>query len=254
MKRKRPLVSILLPVYKSERYLSDCLQSLLTQSYKTIEIIAIDDNSSDNSYSLLRSFAKQDKRLKAFKNKKRYGMTTTLNRLVRHAKGQFITFASPNDLSPKSRIAKQVSFLLENPKIAGVGTQTNFIDKKSKKIGTSNFPLFHEGLRETLLAGLSMQPETILLNRSLLPLDILKFKPVSYPFIYTEVFIKCIQYAPFANLNKVLYFHRKTSFTSPGRREILPALIKSWIKATTLDYTPSIRVLLMPFLTRQPSV
>ncbi|OGH22937.1 MAG: hypothetical protein A3F31_00515 [Candidatus Levybacteria bacterium RIFCSPHIGHO2_12_FULL_38_12] len=247
--KQKPLVSILLPVYKSQDYLSDCLQSLLSQTYKNLEIIAIDDNSSDASYRILRSFAKTDKRVRTYRNKKRYGIAVSLNRAVRRARGRFIAFMNHNDIASKERINQQIKFLLNNPKIAGVGTQARYLDKNQKRIGKSSFPLVHQGLRETLLAGLSLQPETVVLNRSLLPIDILKFKSNQYPFVYTEVFIKCIQYALFANLNTYLYFHRKTNFTTPGRTQIIPMLIKSWIKATTLDYTPSIRALLLPFLT-----
>lgn len=247
--KEKPLVSILLPVYKSQNYLLDCLNSLLSQTYKNIEIIAIDDNSSDSSYKILRTFAKKDKRLKAYKNKKRYGIAVCLNRAVRRAKGQFIAFMNHNDICSKNRIYEQVGYLLENPKIAGVGTQARFLDKKQKKIGKSNFSQEHENIKETLLAGISLQPETVMINRNNLPIDIFKFKSNQYPFVYTEVFIKCIQYADFANLPKFLYYHRKTNFTTPARTEIIPSLIKSWIKATTLDYTPSIRALLIPFLT-----
>ena len=91
MEDKKPLVSIILPVFNSEKFLHFCLKSLIRQSYKNIEIIAIDDNSKDNSFKILKSFRKQDKRLHVSKNIKKYGFPVCLNRALKKAKGQFRT-------------------------------------------------------------------------------------------------------------------------------------------------------------------
>src|SRR6266540_5036790 len=99
MKNSKPLISILLPVHNSEGYLADCLNSLLNQTYKNIEIVAMDDKSSDNSYRILNQFKKQDKRLRVYKNIKRYGIAVTLNRLLKKTKGNYIAFMDTNDIS-----------------------------------------------------------------------------------------------------------------------------------------------------------
>ena len=256
MKRLRntALVSILLPVYKSEKNISNCIKSLRSQTFKNFEVIAIDDNSSDNSYALLKAFAKKDKRIRAYKNKKRYGMAITLNRAAKRARGQFVAFMNHNDTSSKDRINQQVRFLLGNPKVGGVGTQSNYITKHGKQLGKSSFPQNHSEIQETLLPSLSIQPETVMLNKAVLPSDILKFTNNSYPLLYTEVFVKCIKYAAFANLPRAYYFHRKTNFTTPGKLDILPSLVKLVVKSRALyDYRPSLRSLFLPFLTGQTS-
>src|SRR3989338_8386665 len=92
MNDSKPLISILLPVHNTEKYLSDCLNSLINQTYKNIEIVAIDDKSSDKSYKILNQFKKKDKRIRVYKNVKRYGISITLNRLVNKAKGSYIAF------------------------------------------------------------------------------------------------------------------------------------------------------------------
>src|SRR3989344_8963907 len=121
MKKTKPIVSILLPVHNADRYLSDCLKNLVSQSFRQIEIIAIDDCSSDNSYKILQSFAKKYKKVRVYKNIKRYGIVMTLNRLLRRAKGQHIAFMDAGDVSNKQRIKKQVEFLAENPEVVAVG-------------------------------------------------------------------------------------------------------------------------------------
>ena len=92
MNNPKPLISILLPVHNSEKYLSDCLKSLLSQTYKNIEIVAIDDKSSDKSYRILNQFKKTDKRVRVYRNVKRYGIAITLNRLLKKSKGSYLAF------------------------------------------------------------------------------------------------------------------------------------------------------------------
>src|SRR5258706_8417319 len=107
---KKPLVSILVPVRNDEKYLTDALKSIRRQSFKKIEIVAIDDSSTDSSYKILQSFKKKDKRIRIYRNVKRYGTVLTLNRLVKKAKGDFIGFTSARDILHKDRIKKQISY------------------------------------------------------------------------------------------------------------------------------------------------
>lgn len=65
---KNPLVSIIVPVYNTEKYIRECLNSLIQQSYSHIEIIAVDDGSTDNSLCLLKELSAKDNRLKVFLN------------------------------------------------------------------------------------------------------------------------------------------------------------------------------------------
>ena len=69
MENKEIKVSLGIPVFNESLFLKDTIESLLSQSYSKIEIIAIDNCSSDNSYEILKKYSKKDKRLKVFRNK-----------------------------------------------------------------------------------------------------------------------------------------------------------------------------------------
>ena len=241
MKRKlKPTVSILLPVHNSEKYLRDCLKSLLHQTYKNLEIIAIDDDSKDNSYKILLKFKKKDKRLRVYKNVKRYGYALTLNRLLKKAKGQFIGFMDADDVSEDNRIKKQYNFLISNPQVVAVGTQCRFINEHNKKIGKSKFPSKNRFIYQNPLHGISMQFETLLINRHSLPKDLLRFNTNSHPFTYSDLLMKLLPYGKFANLEGYLYLHRRNPkiYFSDLKKNIFP-LIKLWIKSSALyDYQP----------------
>jgi glycosyltransferase involved in cell wall biosynthesis len=250
MNNSKPLISILLPVHNSEKYLSECLNSLLSQSYKNIEIVAIDDKSSDKSYKILNQFKKKDKRIRVYKNIKRYGIAVTLNRLVNKAKGSYVAFMDTSDISSPRRLSKQYKFLISNPGIVAVGSQCTFINDHDKKIGKSDFPLYNYQIYENPLHGISLQFETVLINKTILPKDVLKFNVGSNPFIYSDIFMKLMPYGKFANLKDFLHYHRNNPkiYLTDVKKNII-SLTKLWIKSKALyDYTPPIRSFFSPVI------
>ena len=68
MKKSNPLVSILIPLYNAEEYLSDTLESIIEQTYKNIEIIIVDDASTDNTQEIVKKFQNNDNRIRYIKN------------------------------------------------------------------------------------------------------------------------------------------------------------------------------------------
>lgn len=235
MKKDKPLISVLISVHNSAKYLSECLESMKKQTYKNLEILAIDDFSGDESYSILRKFAKKDKRFRIKRNVKRYGIGITLNRLLNKAKGDFIAFMDSEDVSAFERLKKQLLFLEENPQVVAVGTQCYFLGGNEKRIGKSRFPAENQNIYSSPLHGISMQFETLMINRKLLPSDVLKFHTKKNPFVYSDVFLKLLPYGKFANLPNFLHYHRNhpNEYFKDLRRN--PAsFVKLWIKSMAL--------------------
>lgn len=248
--KNKPLISIILPVHNCSEYLKDCIKSLLSQSYKNIEILAIDDNSKDQSYKILRKFAKKDKRVKVSRNIKRYGIGITLNRLIKKTKGSFIAFMDAEDVSAKDRIKKQLFYLKSNPEVAAVGTQCFFVGKNEKKLGKSKFPQENENIYGSPLHGISMQFETVMINKNLLPKDVLKFNTNANPFIYSDIFLKILPYGKFANLKNFLHYHRNhpNEYFKDLRRNPV-SFIKLWIKSKALyNYNPPLHSFFAPIV------
>jgi len=248
--KKQPLISVILPVHNASDTILECILSIFSQTYKNIEIIAIDDFSSDNSYQILKALKKKEKRLRVYKNIKRYGIGVTLNRLTKKAKGSYIAFMDTSDLMSPNRLKKQLNFLLNNVGVIAVGTQVTFIDEKSKKIGRSDFPTFHDNIYQNPLHGISVQFETVLINKTLLPKDILKFHTGSNPFIYSDLLIKIAPYGKFTNLKEFLHFHRNNPkiYLSDVKRNLV-SLFKLWIKSKALyDYETSLRSFFAPLI------
>lgn len=91
------LVSVIVPVYNAESYLKECVDSILRQSYPEIEVVLINDGSTDNSGKICASYAEQDARV-VFIDSANYGVAHARNRGVAVARGEFITFADSDDI------------------------------------------------------------------------------------------------------------------------------------------------------------
>lgn len=241
-----PLVSIVLPVRNAEKCLSACLESLRTQTYANLEVLAIDDNSTDASFAVLQNIRKTDKRFRVYKNKKNYGLAVTINRAFRRAKGDFIAFMGAHDVCSPKRIQKQVEFLMKNEKVAAVGTQGTYIGT-SKRALKSDFPIDHENILKQLLSGKSVQPESVMIQKKALPKDILKVSAHSYPFIYTDLLMNISQYTEIANLPHALYTQKKRFSDQLSALEFarLSTTLKHWIRSFFVyEQRPSLKSLL----------
>ena len=91
-----PLVSVVVPVYNAEPYLRECLDSLFGQTLKEIEIIAVDDGSTDGSGKILDEFAARDRRLKVI-HQENAGVSAARNRGIKAARGRYLTFVDADD-------------------------------------------------------------------------------------------------------------------------------------------------------------
>lgn len=90
------LISVVIPVYNAEKFLSRCLQSLCNQSYEYIEILAVDDGSTDGSLNILKEFTEKDKRIKIYR-KENGGLTSAVTIGVKNATGAYMTFVDSDD-------------------------------------------------------------------------------------------------------------------------------------------------------------
>lgn len=106
--KNNPLISIIVPVYNIERYIGKCLASLIGQTYENIEIVVIDDGSTDGSGRICDEIAVKDKRIKVF-HKKNGGLSDARNYGIKQAKGEIIALVDGDDFVKKKYIEVMVS-------------------------------------------------------------------------------------------------------------------------------------------------
>lgn len=107
------LVSIIVPVYNVEKYIQRCIDSLSNQTYKNLEIILVNDGSTDDSIEICESAALKDQRIKVI-HQQNSGSSVARNTGLDHATGKFIAFVDSDDHIQKETIAEMLQLLLEN--------------------------------------------------------------------------------------------------------------------------------------------
>lgn len=108
-----PLVSVVIPVFNGERFLRDAVESVLAQKYSPLEIIIVDDGSTDGTASVARSFPGTVRYLHQMNN----GPADARNRGIEHAQGSLIAFADADDLWPAAKFELQLPYLTSDPTI-----------------------------------------------------------------------------------------------------------------------------------------
>lgn len=107
------LVSIITPSFKSERFISQTIESVLAQTYQNWEMIIVDDVSPDNSNEIIEAYCKRDSRIKLIKLEKNSGPAIARNRAIEEAKGRYIAFLDADDLWKPEKLEKQINFMEE---------------------------------------------------------------------------------------------------------------------------------------------
>lgn len=128
-----PLVSVVIPSYNHEKYVSDSIKSVINQTYKNIELIVIDDGSKDSSVSIIQKLADEYKF--KFIHRPNKGLCATLNEGLNLANGKYFCAVASDDKFILDKIEKQVKFMEENPDVAVCcGNHIEFNENYENKI------------------------------------------------------------------------------------------------------------------------
>lgn len=144
------LVTVIIPIYNVQPYLSKCIESVEKQSYKNLEIILIDDGSSDGSFSICKEFSKKDNRIKLY-HTENMGLSHARNVGLDHASGEYIVFVDSDDYIHKDMVnimiskAKDADLVICNyEKVLSNGDKKISQDAKCLKDDSWNFNQFWE--------------------------------------------------------------------------------------------------------------
>ncbi len=132
---KKPLVSVLIPLYNAEKYFNECMQSIINQTYKNIEVIIVDDGSTDNSLSIAKKYEKEYHNIKVY-TQNNIGASAARNRAYTISKGDYIQYFDADDIMDKNKIYFQIEEMEKykfSPEISCIGKWYKFFNKISNK-------------------------------------------------------------------------------------------------------------------------
>lgn len=108
---KTKLISVVMSIHNGEKTVRKAINSILNQDYENLELLLIDDGSTDNSYEICKEYLYSNKNIKLFKNNENIGLTKSLNILLKKANGYYIARQDVDDISLESRLSKQIYFM-----------------------------------------------------------------------------------------------------------------------------------------------
>jgi len=137
MLSNKPLISVIIPAYNHEQFVCDAIRSIIAQTYKNIELIIINDGSTDDTWDKINELKDDCKKRFInihFETQENQGTCTTLNRLIKLANGEYIYLIASDDLAKPSAIEKQLKEIIQNKAVVAVGNN-EFINNRSERIG-----------------------------------------------------------------------------------------------------------------------
>lgn len=199
----QPLVSILIPLYNQERYLDACMRSVCNQTYKNLEIIVVNDGSTDNSPLMAERWAQKDSRIKIV-NKKNEGLPMARKDGYLNATGQYVCFVDSDDMMHTSAVEVLLKHIEQNHVDMVVGASKHMLGFLKWGNITGSFPKNH----------IVRQPELFdkyfvnFFGKTRFPFNmwarLIRKKAIDEASQHTEVFMKELRF-----MGEDLYFHMK---------------------------------------------
>ena len=222
-------VSIIIPVYNSENYISDCLESILAQTYQNIEVIVVDDGSIDNSVNKCKEIQKNDNRVMIIK-KKNGGVSSARNTGLKKSSGDYIIFVDSDDIIPPDFVTKMVDAMSGEVKMAVCG-----ISEKTKngiKEVIYNGNINAKGFRFLMYAYNSIggfccnkiySSENIKKNNIKFNEKIKNYEDMLFNIQY----IRCVDKIKYIKSTSYIYLQRKGSAAKTDDRDVYDEIFKA---------------------------
>jgi len=153
------LVSIITPSYNSSRFIVECVNSVISQTFQNWEMIIVDDCSNDNSKDIISVLSAKDERIKSILLEENIGAAEARNIAIKQARGKYIAFLDSDDIWKKNKLEKQITFMNDND-IAFSFTSYQSISEDGKTkysvIAALNKMSYHSYLRNTIIGCLTV--------------------------------------------------------------------------------------------------
>lgn len=199
-----PEVTVLMPVYNSERHLREAVESILSQTFTDFEFLIVDDGSADRSIEIVESY--DDPRIVLIKNTTNRGTVHVLNQGINAAKGRYIARMDSDDISLPHRLEKQVRFMEANPAVGISGSAMRLI-KGGKLSNTRTLAESDSELKIALLFSTCFFHPTVIIRT-----ELAKAHPYPDNLVYTQDYNYWTDLAGltrFANLDETLLYFRE---------------------------------------------
>lgn len=226
---REPDVSVVLPVYNAASYLAIALESVLEQTFRDLEIVAVDDGSTDRSGAILKDYSRRDGRVRLI-SRPNTGIVGALNDGVAAARGKIIARMDADDFSLPMRIETQLAFLERRPECVAVGTDVLYTDPEGAPLVLHRPAEHHDGIVMQLLEGNggALIHPSIMFRRD--AFEAAGGYRVRYQWIEDlDLYLRLSERGELANIPEVHLYYRQhlqsVNYTRPGRNNLRMELV-----------------------------
>ena len=197
---KSPCISVIMSVYNAEKYVGDCIRSILGQTFSDFEFIIINDASTDSSPEIIKSF--KDKRIRLLNNRER--RYPTRNKGLRVARGKYICIMDADDISLPHRFERQVLFMEQHPQYGLAGSGYRVLGKDKDLYRESDY----EKIKVQLIRNNCFIHPSVIIRHDLLKKHKLRYIRKYYYSSDYDFLARAARYFPVTNIPEVLMHYR----------------------------------------------
>lgn len=235
----QPQVSVVIPVWNGERYLKQAIESILAQDFSDLELIVIDDGSTDESANIAAWYM-HDRRV-SVRRQANAGVVGARNAGLHASQAELVAFLDADDIAKPDRLSKQVAYMLSNPEVAVVGSYITCFSDTKGLIRTQQFPTGPSRVAQVLELGNPLAQPAVMLRKSMAMAvggyrDAFKLGAEDY-----DLWLRLSEKHPLDNIPEPLTLYRihPESLTSRlGHEQTLAALVAACSHRRRIDGRP----------------
>lgn len=197
-----PKIAVLMPVYNCELYIKEAVESILSQTYSDFEFLIIDDASTDETVSIIKSYT--DTRIQLIEKPSNTGLTNSLNLGLQLAKGKYIARMDGDDISFPERFEKQIAYLEANPEVVLCGTSYKIMGEEKRTL----IPESHDVIKLGLLKSNCIAHPSVMIRRKTLEEFSIIYDTTKEPAEDYALWVQLLGVGKLHNLQEVLLKYR----------------------------------------------
>lgn len=202
----RPLVSVVMTAYNAEKYIAEAIQSILDQTYKNLELIIVNDGSTDRTLEIINSF--DDNRIRLVNNERNLGAAESSNKGIEIVQGKYIARMDADDISYPNRIEKQVNFLEQHEDIHVVGTFLKVVYEDTDEPDIVwKYSIDPKIIRSALIFNPGVAHATLMFRREVF--NTVKYDTSLCSAIDYDLYCRLSRNIKFSNIPEILYIYRR---------------------------------------------
>ena len=236
-------VSVVMPVYNGEPFLSEAIESILNQTFRDFEFMIVDDGSQDGSAAVICEYARRDERIRLIQLEENSGPASAQNLAIAEARGKFIALMDCDDVSLPERLRIKVEYLERHPEIGIIGAGVHLVDQDLQPISAKDYPLRHAEIVLRLLLLDSAMSGAAILMRAEVWHDVGPYERWLISTQDTEFLTRAVSKTRVANSPECLYLYRQhgnniSIRNVPVRIDEAQTIRRRWLHRVAAEASP----------------